>query len=77
MRAYGAIVFAAGFALGVGLCIAFRPQLQFSGSREVVGWASVNGYPKQQELLYFAGALVIIPPVSIGVWLLCCSGLAS
>lgn len=69
MNAYGAIVFAAGFALGVGLCVSLRPRLQFSGSREVVGWVTVNGYPKQQELLYFAGALVIIPLVSVGLWL--------
>ena len=68
LRPYVRIIAISAFSLAIGLGIALRNYLtfEFHDNSGVVGWVSVNQYPKQQEFFYYLLALVGIPIV---IWL--------
>lgn len=68
LRLYRRIMTISAFSLAIGLGIALQKYLvfEFHDNSGVVGWISVNQYPKQQEFFYYLLALVGIP---ISIWL--------
>lgn len=66
---YSVIVLASGFALALGLCLTFRPKFDFYYNGEIVSWITANKYPKQQELYYYILSLILIPSISVLIWL--------
>jgi len=66
---YSIIVLACGFALALGLCLIFRPKFCFHYEGEIISWVTVNKYPKQQELYYYILSLVLIPLISMLIWI--------
>ncbi len=75
LRPYVCIIAISAFSLAIGLGFVLRNFLvfEFHDSSGVVGWISVNQYPKQQEYFYYLLALVGIPIV---LWLYWTSWLA-
>ncbi len=65
-------VAAGGFAhaMGVLTLIALRAHFEFKETSEVIGWISVNHYPKQQEMFYFVLALTVTPFIVACFWAL-------
>ncbi len=63
LRPYIRIIVISAFSLAIGLGMTLRNYLefQFHDTSGVVGWVSVNQYPKQQEFFYYILALVGIP----------------
>ena len=68
LRPYIRIITISAFSLAIGLGIALRNYLifEFHDNSGVVGWISVNQYPKQQEFFFYLLALVGIP---ITIWI--------
>ncbi len=68
IRPYVRIIAISAFSLAIGLGIALKNNLifEFHDNSGIVGWLSVNEYPKQQEYFYYILALVGIP---ITIWL--------
>lgn len=64
---------AACLGLALGIAVGRTIRLEPYDSHGVIGWVAAHGYPKQQDILYFAGAVVGLPvfvAASWGVWLL-------
>jgi len=73
-RLYSAIVLICGFVFALSLCFILRPHFEFDGNLDIVSWITVNKYPKQQEIFYYAASLFFVPffaTVVWGSWLLC------
>lgn len=68
LRSYvGLITFSAtSLAIAIGITLAKHLVFEYHSNSGVVGWLSVNDYPKQQEFFYFLLALLGIPAV---IWL--------
>jgi len=68
---YGAIVAICGFVLALGLSLALKRyfHFEFHDDSGVVGWVSVNKYPKQQETFYYLSALMFMPSFTLFCWL--------
>jgi len=68
LRPYIRIITISAFSLAIGLGVTLRNYLvfEFHDTSGVVGWISVNQYPKQQEFFYYILALVGIP---ILIWI--------
>ncbi|MDE0185818.1 MAG: hypothetical protein OXP71_10260 [Candidatus Poribacteria bacterium] len=75
---YTAIVAVCSFIFALALSFAFKEHLQFLGEKrvneltEVVGWVSVNNYPKRQEIVNYIAAAVFVPLFTIsacGFWI--------
>lgn len=66
VRAYLRIITVSAFSLAIGLGFVLRQYIvfDFHDSSGVVGWISVNGYPKQQEYFYYfltlLGSLIVV-----------------
>jgi hypothetical protein len=71
---HGAIVAVCGFVLALGLSLAIQRFFHFEpyDSSGIVGWISVNKYPKQQEMFYYLSALIFIPSFTVLCWLFWC-----
>jgi len=67
---YSAIVLVCGFILAIGLCLTFRPKFEFHYSGDIVSWLIVNKYPKQQETYYYLLSLILVPSISVAIWLI-------
>ena len=57
---------AASLAIAIGMTLQKYIVFEYHSSSGVVGWLSVNAYPKQQEYFYYLLALLGIP---ITIWL--------
>ncbi len=57
---------AASLAIAIGMTLQKYTVFEYHSSSGVVGWLSVNAYPKQQEYFYYLLALLGIP---ITIWL--------
>ena len=57
---------AASLAIAIGMTLQKYIAFEYHSSSGVVGWLSVNAYPKQQEYFYYLLALLGIP---ITIWL--------
>ena len=70
-RPYVALITISAFTLAIGLGLEIRKHLHFEyhDNSGVVGWVSVNQYPKFQELFYYLLALVGVPCVISVYWL--------
>ena len=70
LRPYVRIIVFSAFSLAIGLGIALRNTIvfEFHDNSGVVGWISVNQYPKQQEFFYYLLALVGIPIAILLYW---------
>lgn len=70
LRPYVRLIAISAFSLAIGIGIALRNYLsfEFHDSSGVVGWISVNGYPKQQEYFYYLLALIGIPGTICAYW---------
>ena len=70
VRAYLRIITISAFSLAIGLGFVLRQYIvfEFHDSSGVVGWISVNEYPKQQEYFYYFLALLGIPLVVLLYW---------
>lgn len=75
---YTAIVAFSSFIFALALSFAFKEHLQILGQRrfdeltEVVGWVSVNNYPKRQEIVNYIAATVFVPLFTLlacGFWI--------
>ena len=68
LRSYvGLITFsAASLAIAIGITLAKLLVFEYHSNSGVVGWLSVNDYPKQQEFFYYLLALLGVPAV---IWL--------
>lgn len=66
----GIVAFAsAATALTIGATLAPHVSFRAPGP-DVVGWSTVNGYPIQQEVVFFALSQVGVPAaIALGVWL--------
>ena len=71
LRSYvGLITFsAASLVIAIGITLAKILVFEYHSNSGVVGWLSVNDYPKQQEFFYYLLALLGIPVV---IWLYWC-----
>ena len=71
LRPYAALISISGFTLAIGLGLEISKHLHFEyhDNSGVVGWVSVNQYPKFQELFYYLLALVGVPCVISVYWL--------
>ena len=58
---------AASLALAIGMTLQKYIVFEYHSSSGVVGWLSVNAYPKQQEYFYYLLALLGIP-ITIGLY---------
>ena len=56
---------AASLAIAIGMTLQKHIAFEYHSSSGVVGWLSVNAYPKQQEYFYYLLALLGIP---ITIW---------
>ena len=70
LRPYVGLIAFSATSLAIGLGIALRNHLVFEyhDNSGVVGWVSVNQYPKQQEFFYYLLALLGIPTVICLYW---------
>ena len=70
LRPYVRIIAISAFSLAIGIGIALRYHLnfEFHDSSGVVGWISVNEYPKHQEYFYYLLALIGIPATIYIYW---------
>ena len=57
---------AASLAIAIGMTLQKHIAFEYHSSSGVVGWLSVNAYPKQQEYFYYLLALLGIP---LTIWL--------
>ncbi|MBC8230277.1 hypothetical protein H8E77_12075 [bacterium] len=71
-RIYWAIVAICGFVFALGLSLALRRyfHFEFHDRSGIVGWVSVNKYPKQQEMFYYIAAFVFMPMFTAFCWFL-------
>ena len=71
LRPYGCIIAISAFSLAIGLGFVLKNYLvfEFHDNSGVVGWISVNQYPKQQEFFYYLLALVGTPIVLWIYWI--------
>ena len=71
LRAYiGLIAFsAASVAIGLGITLQKYTVFEYHSNSEIVGWLSVNEYPKQQEYFFYLLALLGIPATIYLYWL--------
>ena len=71
LRAYiGLIAFsAASLAIALGIILQKYTVFEYHANSEVVGWLSVNEYPKQQEYFFYLLALLGIPAAIYLYWL--------
>ena len=71
LRAYiGLIAFsAASVAIGLGITLQKYTVFEYHSNSEIVGWLSVNEYPKQQEYFFYLLALLGIPAAIYLYWL--------
>jgi hypothetical protein len=76
-RIYWAIVAICGFVFALALSLALRRYFHFefhvpsqAQDSGIVGWVSVNKYPKQQEIFYYIAALVFMPMFTAFCWFL-------
>ncbi len=58
---------AASLAIAIGMTLQKYTVFEYHSSSGVVGWLSVNAYPKQQEYFYYLLALLGIP-ITIGLY---------
>ena len=58
---------AASLAIAIGMTLQKHITFEYHSSSGVVGWLSVNAYPKQQEYFYYLLALLGLP-VTIGLY---------
>lgn len=72
IRPYVKIIAISALSLAIGVGIALRNSLsfEFHDNSGVVGWISVNQYPKQQEYFYYLLALIGIPASIFIYWYL-------
>lgn len=70
VRPYLRIITISAFSLAIGIGFALKNYIvfEFHDSSGVVGWISVNQYPKQQEFFYYLLAIVGIPTVICLYW---------
>ena len=68
LRSYiGLITFsAASLAIALGITLSKTLVFEYHSNSSVVGWLSINEYPKQQEYFYYLLALLGVPTV---IWL--------
>lgn len=65
----GLIAFSAtSLAIGLGMVLRNHLAFEYHDNSGVVGWVSVNQYPKQQEFFYYLLALIGIPAVICLYW---------
>ncbi|MFQ6042361.1 MAG: hypothetical protein ACE5PV_16005 [Candidatus Poribacteria bacterium] len=71
-RIYWAIVAICGFVFALGLSLVLRRyfHFEFHDRSGIVGWVSVNRYPKQQEMFYYVAALIFMPMFTAFCWFL-------
>ena len=71
LRSYlGLITFsAASLAIALGITLSKILVFEYHSNSDVVGWLSVNEYPKQQEYFYYLLALLGVPTVIGLYWL--------
>ena len=60
---------AASLAIAIGMTLQKYIAFEYHSSSGVVGWLSVNAYPKQQEYFYYLLALIGIPITICLYWL--------
>ena len=72
LRPYIRIITISAISVAIGLGIALRNYLtfEFHDNSGVVGWISVNQYPKQQEYFYYILGLIGIPCAIFLYWFL-------
>lgn len=58
---------AASLAIAIGMTLQKYIAFEYHSSSGVVGWLSVNAYPKQQEYFYYLLALLGVP-ITIGLY---------
>ncbi len=70
LRLYAGLITVSAFSLAIGVGLALQKYLTFTyhHTSDVVGWISVNQYPKQQEFFYYLLALLGIPTVICLYW---------
>ena len=69
----GLITFSAtSLALAIGITLSRLLVFQYHSNSGVVGWLSVNAYPKQQEYFFYLLALLGIPATIYLYWLAWC-----
>lgn len=70
VRPYLRVITISAFSLAIGIGFVLRQYIdfEFHDSSGVVGWLSVNQYPKQQEYFYYLLAIVGIPIVLLLYW---------
>ena len=68
LRSYiGLITFsAASLAIALGITLSKILVFEYHSNSDIVGWLSVNEYPKRQEYFYYLLALLGVPTV---IWL--------
>ena len=82
-RLWSCIVLICSFCLACLVYTTFAANLQFHFAKPphgpIIGWATVHGYPKQQEIFYYVSAVAIIPSLALGItlaWLQVAGGVA-
>ena len=69
----GLITFsAASLAIAIGITLSRHLVFEYHSNSGVVGWLSVNAYPKQQEYFFYLLALLGIPATIYLYWLAWC-----
>ena len=70
LRPYVYLIAISAFSLAIGIGIVLRTyfNFEFHDNTGVVGWISVNQYPKQQEYFYYLLALIGIPITICAYW---------
>ena len=63
---------AASLAIAIGVTLSRNLVFEYHSNSGVVGWLSVNAYPKQQEYFFYLLALLGIPAAIYLYWLAWC-----
>ena len=63
---------AASFAIAIGITLNRHLAFEYHSNSGVVGWLSVNAYPKQQEYFFYLLALLGIPATIYLYWFAWC-----
>ncbi len=63
---------AASLAIAIGITVSRHLAFEYHSNSGVVGWLSVNAYPKQQEYFFYLLALLGIPATIYLYWLAWC-----